>query len=279
MRVHGVLRAAVESGQYEAPEWVTVDWPEAGVSLLVGAHALRAKSPLTGNMVRIPSSYRDAVAIQNQLGWIAPSSEVSDLIWRSATVRLQPHPMPTRGMDTMETAEAYDAFIERELSERPEGLTADEGKDWIVTSRNAFAVEGEPAATTYGWRYMNGQFIQGAGPPWKAPAHNADHVDYSQVLRPIQRYARRLGDPSADAVDLVDVYRARGIAEEVLLPFVGGKLGGGRGGGGVGGGSIGSKAPPISSSTAGVMGSSSSISGVAMVGLALAGLVWLRFRG
>jgi len=219
LNVRGALLAAVQRGELEEPSWVDVPWPDAGVVLTVGAHALRAPLGPEGKLVRVPSSYADGLRIDQLLGWIAPSAEVSDLLWQAATVRLTPVPMGASPLMASEgVVRSYNAKIDAQVPAGREGeLAADEGKDWIVSNRNAF--RSGRSATTYGWRQSSGVPIQTLGKDNVQPAHDDQHVDYSQLKRPIKRMARRISDGSP--IDLVDVYAQRGLRADVLAPYTG----------------------------------------------------------
>ncbi|MFT3765686.1 MAG: CHAP domain-containing protein [Minicystis sp.] len=219
----GLLLAAVERGIHEEPTWVEV--PFAGHLVRVGAHALRAK--VGGKLLRLPVSYREAITISSKLGWIAPTSALSDAIHRAAEVHLSPAPQgrwdtpqnaatSSRKMSTLEFVVSHDAAIEAQIpGDKQAALASTEGKDWIISPRN---ITRPHAATTYGWHNpKNGNRpIQGLGPDSSVPAHDDAHFDYSQTLRPIQRTATRVSDGAE--VDLLDVL-AKGLPAAVVAPF------------------------------------------------------------
>lgn len=218
----GLLRKAVESGQFEAPVWVEVEWD--GLVLQVGAHALRAK--VGEALLRLPVSWKDTVAICKQLGWCPPTSAISDAVWKAATVRVAPVPMgdfsnPDKAKETSKKmvrlafCKAHNTNVDAKIPpDRTSELCATEGKDWILSKRNLTAPH---AATTYGWHQANGKPIQPLGHDEKPPAHDDGHFDQTQVLRPIRRQARRKSDGAV--VDLLDELEQRGLPPAVTKPL------------------------------------------------------------
>jgi hypothetical protein len=221
----GLLLEAVRQGIYEQPTWVEV--PFAGHLVRVGTHVLRAQ--VGGKLLRLPVCYQDVIHICNELGWIAPTSALSDAINRAAVVHAAPRPQgrwdtpaasaeTSRKMSTLEFVVAHDAAIEAQIpADERASLTSTEGKDWILSPRN---ITRPHAATTYGWHdpRNHGQPIQGLGPDGSPPAHDDAHFDYSQTFRPIQRTATRVSDGAE--VDLLDVMAAAAkLPAAVLAPF------------------------------------------------------------
>lgn len=223
----GLLRRAVEQGIHEQPTWIEV--PFAGLTVRVGAHALRAN--VGGRLLRLPVSYADVIAISKRLGWIAPTAGLADAIWMAAKLRISPAPQgdfstpaaaadTSRRMSTLEFVAAHDRAIEAKIPANRRGeLAGTEGKDWILSKRNLLKPRdgGGKAGTTYGWHQLpGGEPIQGLGPDASGPAHSDQHFDYSQTLRPIQRMARRA---DGTEVDLADELVRLGLPAAVLAPF------------------------------------------------------------
>ncbi len=193
----GLLLTAVEQGLEEPPTWAEVPWE--GHVVLVGEHALRA--PWKGRLLRLPVSFRDAVAIAKLKGWVLPTAELSDAIWRAAVVKLDPRALPPDDrMTRMGHVLRHNQGVNEQIASRV-GLAADEGKDWILARRNTLK---PGAATTYGWRGRSGRPLQPLGPQDRPPPHNDEHADYSQVLRPIQRFTRA-------GADLLELFVAQGL--------------------------------------------------------------------
>lgn len=218
----GLLRKAVEAGQFEAPVWIEVEWD--GLLLQVGAHALRAR--VGDALLRLPVSWQDTLAICKKLGWCPPTAAISDAIWKAATVRIPPVPMgnfstPEKAKETSKKmvrlafCQQHNQNVDSKIPpDRASELCATEGKDWILSKRNLTTPK---AATTYGWHQPNGKPIQGLGPDEKPPAHDDAHFDQTQVLRPIKRQARRKLDGAL--VDLLDELEARALPPAVTKPL------------------------------------------------------------
>lgn len=214
----GRLVEAVKAGQIEAPVWIEVPWPAAGVVVQVSADALRA--PVDGRSLRVPVTWRETLEIARRLECVPLTAELSDLIWQAAKVKLDPRPLGTwntpdeqkessRQQPSLEWCQRFTASLDNQIGTRAGELAADVGKDWIFSPRLLLRPQ---LGVTYGWRYSSGKPIQGQGPDDKIPAHNDSHYDYSQTLRLVQRTA-------VDGTDLLKVYEARGMPGGVLRLF------------------------------------------------------------
>ncbi|MEZ4295510.1 MAG: hypothetical protein R3B70_11085 [Polyangiaceae bacterium] len=218
----GLLVKAVEAGEFEGPLWVAVEWD--GLEIEVGAHALRAK--VGDKLLRLPVSWAETVGICQKLDWCPLTSDLSDAVWKAATLR--PNPTPIGDFSTPEKAAAtskkmrrlefcltHNTKVDAQIPEaRAAELASTEGKDWILSKRNLTAAK---AATTYGWHQSNGKPIQSLGPDGTKPAHDDAHFDQTQVLRPIRRKAKRKSDGAV--VDLLDELESRGLPKEVTAPL------------------------------------------------------------
>lgn len=229
MKCAGLLRKAVELGEFERPVWKEVKLGDLTVS--VGAHALRAN--VGGRLLRLPVSYQDVIVICNELGWIPPTADLSDAIWESATVKIGPIPMGDRStpaasaiadrkMTTLEYVLGMNTRMDGKIPQERWGeLAGSEGKDWILSKRNLLPSRGggpgSKGVANYGWHQLpRGEVIQGLGADASPPWHDDHHYDYSQTLRPIQRMAKRA---DGTEVDLLDVIEAQGMPAAVLAPF------------------------------------------------------------
>lgn len=217
----GRLVEAVKAGTIDAPTWIEVSWPAAGVVLRVAADALRA--PVGGKALRLPVTWRETLEIAHRLDGVPLTAEVSDLIWQAATVKLEPRSLGSwnteaekkasnAGLVTLEWSEKLNMSVDRQIGTRSGELAADTGKDWIFSPRLLVKPR---MAVTYGWRYPSGKkMIQAPGPDDKVPAHDDAHYDYSQTMRLVQRRA-------VDGTDLLTVYEKRGMPAAVLQLFSG----------------------------------------------------------
>ena len=165
---------------------------------------------------RATVSHRTAQLIADELGAVLPTAKLSDEIWAAARVRLSPRPQKkwvdddtmshTRRM--LEASEMVDSAIAGR-----HGLTADVGKDWVNTNR----LTTRPPATAgqsanYGWH--------GLGLPLEAATfagtqlyqtvglrHPIDYVDYSQVVRLVQRKVRLCDAPGGPVCRDIDIQK------------------------------------------------------------------------
>jgi hypothetical protein len=195
----GLLLAAVERGDIVPPTWAPVDLG-GGLVVQVATDALRATLPDADTPLRLPASYRETIQICRSLGCVAPTARISDATWQSAGAKIQPRPLvftagDAMNMATVEWTLRHNASIESQLVrvDVPPGvIIADVGKDWIVD--DGLSVRG---AVNYGWRNVPG------GHPLQSVGHMHDmgHWDFSQVVRPVRRWAALHGD----AVDLLEV--------------------------------------------------------------------------
>jgi hypothetical protein len=207
----GMLVDAVRRGRTEPVDWTDIEW--AGHRVLVGKHALSVLD--NGTHLRLPVSFKDAVAIARARGWALPTAELADAIWSAAPVKLRPAPQSSGPeMTSLAHARKHSAAIDAQIASRRGELASPEGKHWILSVRNTTAAG---AATTYGWHQPNGKPIQPLGPDTARPAHNDQHFDYSQTYWPIERQAVRLSDGAV--VDLLDVFEARGLPRAATLPL------------------------------------------------------------
>jgi hypothetical protein len=205
--IRGRLLAAVKDGTYEEPTWIEVPWN--GHTVLVGAHVLRA--PLNGKMTRLGVSWNEQKDISKILGWTPPTADLSDAIWKAATVRLK---VPWQGpVDMMSEgrAEKYNKQLDAQIPpDRWGELAADESKEWIWSNRLLHAAKlGGPPAANYGGRDVSGKPVQMLAADSAPTAHDASHYDYSQCVRPIKRFTK-------EGKDLVDVFIEQGISPEVF---------------------------------------------------------------
>lgn len=209
----GLLLAAVLAGDHVPPCWADLDLG-GGLVVCVATDALRAPVPEAADPIRLPASYAETIQICRAMGSLPPTREISDAVWAAAAVHVVPRGLVMTAADaaqmaTVEWSLRHAAAIETSLRARadagaggaidPGALVADVGKDWILD--NGIALRG---AVNYGWRASAMHLLQPLG-----HGHNAQHWDYSQVLRLVKRCARLDGAE----VDLLDLLVARGLVE------------------------------------------------------------------
>lgn len=206
----GVLASAVANGQAFTPDFVSVTLDD-GTVISVGADMLK----LDG--LRMPVSWPDTIAIGKKFGWVAPSKKIADAIYAAAPTKTSFHSLvtsdPTSGgekMHTYEDVRKYNADVEGQLATARAagtyaagaGLSALQSgaeKYWLLSPRLAETVKatGAAAAVNYGAWDANGKPLQSPG-----AVHDVNYVgDYSQLIRPITRYAR---DAGGNKIDLLD---------------------------------------------------------------------------
>jgi len=184
----GLLLSAVRRGEHTPPTFTKVLVDKYYV--FVSNDALIA--PVDGRALRLPVTYDETVEICKRLGCVAPTQPISDALWRAATIRVTPIPLPaTERMATLEWSLRHNDNVDAQIKGR-KGLAADVGKDWIIHPRLV-----EKGAVNYGWRLASGKPLQSVG-----GVHNAQHADYSQVLRLVQR---RVLTVSGESLDILDV--------------------------------------------------------------------------
>lgn len=183
--------ARVRSGEHCPIRWARVPWGR--VVLHVGEDALS----LGG--VRQSVTATTAQRLADLLGCTLPTPEIVDVVHAAAAVRCRPCiQAPGPGMASVAAMELHSREVGAQIAGRV-GLASTVGKEWVLSSRLSPSV-----AANYGWpdtRAPNGRIWQDLG-----HRHNAQHVDYSQVFRPVARACLADGAPA----DLHDVLRARG---------------------------------------------------------------------
>lgn len=196
----GVLMKAFSAGTAEAIQWTEVTVGDLVIT--VAADAMKAE--LNGRPgVRLPVSHIETAAICRELGCVAPTQAMADAMFAQAKAQLGFVPLVRTAADSAKMASAefslrFHEGVEKQLAAAaapPGGLVAGAWKYWIMHPRLA-----ERGAVNYGF------WDKSKRPP--APIqtvggrHDASHYDYSQLLQPVKRVARRKG--SGEEVDLLE---------------------------------------------------------------------------
>jgi hypothetical protein len=205
----GLLLAAAERGEIDAIQWTDIDVGD-GLVVTVSNDALKARIPEIERPIRLPASYAETIAICNALRVLPPTQAISDAIWASAAVIVQPRGLvrtvaDIAMMNTVAWSIKHNDGIDA-LELDPALLVADVGKDWLLD--NGIARRG---AVNYGWRVDRLHLLQPLG-----HAHDAAHWDYSQVLRAVEREAVLNGT----TIDLLE-YLTGTVEEKFLAPYRG----------------------------------------------------------
>lgn len=198
----------LERASYDDIDWTIVSVPIAGkvVEFAVMNDALKIDG------VRVVAGARVAQLVADKLGLSLPTPKMVSLAWRSASVKLRPHPRPISrsSADVVAHSEAVDA----ELAGRV-GLVDNAGKWWVLV--NALALKHGKAAN-YGWLVPPGEVVAGK---WKGipldrgvlaelviqsigTAHGPEQDDYSQTIRLVESDVRVDGETRSLADVLAD---------------------------------------------------------------------------
>ncbi len=147
------------------------------------------------DFVRIPMGGPTAQAVADAWGYRLPTRKLVNLIYRQATVKLTPIPLPpTSQMMSNEWIETHQARVEAQRRGQPLGaLTAGHKKDVVSTG----LLRSRPGKVAiYGWHQADGSPIQGL-----STVHEATYSDYSHGVRLVHPDCTLDGAPAR----LVDV--------------------------------------------------------------------------
>jgi N-acetyl-anhydromuramyl-L-alanine amidase AmpD len=181
-----LLIAAIKQGNYMPPAWFPIErsWNNKRATLFVASDALMIG---TENGVRIALSARASQAVADALGCFLPTTEIADLIYRHAQVRISPQTQGPPKYDYVHmhrTTRMIDHHLAIEKARAGRcGLIDNVGKHWVLT--NSYARHPTKAAN-YGWHDKAAPFVSASGLHVLQPlsfAHDVAHVDYSQTLR------------------------------------------------------------------------------------------------
>jgi hypothetical protein len=214
----GLLARSVQAGTYEAPTWVEV--PLGDMTITVAADNLKAVPDGSTSPLRLPVTWPETYAIAQAMGAalgediIAPSQKIADAIYRAATTMTVLHGQGTGAMIALATSENYNRDIDQQIAQKggaAGGLVSGHEKYWILHPRLDQAVNdatlrasglppvGPNPAVNYGGWGPDGKPIQTVG-----GRHNAAHVDYSQLLRPVKRWARKADGTKVDLLAWIE---------------------------------------------------------------------------
>jgi len=179
--------------------WASVVSEHAGHRLHL---AVMADAVIDPDGVRQPATAAQMQRVADSLGCMLLTPLVIDLVWRQATLRFNPV-INVKGRIVAECSVAkVHAAIEQKIADAggypDDGIVACVGKYWTVCNalaRSGLAY-GQKTAANYGWfdsdapegrRGVTGGDIH----PWQTlgTRHNDQHVDPSQVVRLMQRWA------------------------------------------------------------------------------------------
>lgn len=161
---------------------------EHEVELLVGSDYLAtgtSDDKLTA-MLGLPNALR----VSGELGFALPTAKIVDEIWKQATFRYTPAPLPAASGQTMRKPPyqlQHRSLIEAAGKPPAGALLAGHKKD-VVLSIKLTQTPGRLAI--YGWHQPDGRPIQNV-----SLFHGADYADYSHGIRPIATTMYVDGEP------------------------------------------------------------------------------------
>lgn len=214
----GLLLAAVTAGKATLP--TLIDLPlSSGLVVRVMIDAITAPCEGSDHPIRLPTSYKDQIAICNLLNLLPVTQEVSDLAWHNAPVHLAPIPLPpTAEMGSVAWALHHGKDLDNPANNStkaplvPGTWIADPGKDWILSARIAERANGT-GAVNYGWRLLSGKPLQ----PVEA-GHNCFWIDYSQVCRLMSRTGIYKGE-AVQLLDRPELWLPPAFPASILAPY------------------------------------------------------------
>lgn len=205
----GLLLRAFQEGETEEIRWV--DLPLDDLVITVASDAMKAKVNDRG-FVRLPVTYKETIEICRDLECIAPTQAMCDAMFVHAKsqlnfVGLVRTAADSAKMSSVEFALKFHDGVEKQLAaanQADPSLIVGAWKYWILHQR--LNVLG---AVNYGfWDKSKrpAQVIQTAG-----ARHDAAHYDYSQLIQPVMRKARKAS--TGEEVDLLEY-----IAQKEKIP-------------------------------------------------------------
>jgi N-acetyl-anhydromuramyl-L-alanine amidase AmpD len=187
---------AIDAGHYVRIDWVplAVDRQGQRGRVWVASDALMVGEP--GDCVRVNVTAHTAQRIADRLGARLPTTYLIDEVQRQMGTKLSPCIQPpdqqTRlskgyspNMSDTEAMKRHHEEVQAKLealAEHP-GIVCNVGKHWVVSNRLASQPD---RAANYGWFDNSAPYRSASGiRMWQSLglAHDAHHVDYSQVLQ------------------------------------------------------------------------------------------------
>lgn len=215
-RSGGLLVNAFNAGALEEIHWVDVTVGDLIVT--VASDALKAKVN-DREHVRLPVSYKETVSLCRSLGCVPPTKAIADAMFAQAKVQcnfvgLVRTAADSARMATVEFTFRFNDGVQKQLpADLPPGsLLAGAWKYWILHPRMVTR-----GACNYGF------WDKSKKPPVtiQTPGgmHDASHWDYSQLLQPVKRMAKKAA--TGEEVDLLSVIATtEKIPEKYLAPFM-----------------------------------------------------------
>jgi hypothetical protein len=166
------------------------------------------------DFLRVPMGLGSALAVAAQFGFTLPTRRMVDLIYRQATVRLAPQPLPAGdAMRSTDYVVRHQALVTRQAAAlgAPSGaLTAGHKKDLVLSPR-LWSQPGRVAI--YGWHRSADDPIQPL-----STVHGARYADYSHGVRLVGRTVWLDGVPMSIFALLASPLLAPLLSDEGPLP-------------------------------------------------------------
>lgn len=189
-RRDGQIVQAFANGNY-----LPIQWTAIGTKVLsyfgiifVASDALQLGEP--GDSCRINVTPFSAQKIVDLLGLALLTDKIVDLVHEQALVTIPPKTdessMRAGRGGHLETMETHNARVRVAIGER-NGLTSTVGKHWILHDK---LLNRPKWGVNYGWHHKKALYKgKGGHKMWQpiGAKHNWSHVDYSQVLVPMNR--------------------------------------------------------------------------------------------
>jgi hypothetical protein len=210
----GLLARAFADGSIAPIEWVDVELD--GLRITVASDAVAAA--VDDELLRLPVSYEEQVAICREHEWVSPWLELCARMVKEAKRKPRSqglvrdgHPKDQEEMKRLGFTRKFSTRLDVKFSELPAGLAAGPWKWWILHA--LLAVRGAVNHGAYG-EVTPGVPVQGLG-----TAHDPKHWDYMQIFQPVKRWAVDIA--SGRHVDLLKYLAAHGIPARFLEPYRG----------------------------------------------------------
>jgi len=167
--------------------------------------------------VRIPLNPLSAQKIADAWECSLPTKKMVDLIWKAASTKVDPFPLPpTAMMTSVEWFVRSNDAIQKQLLKDPNyvlgNLVGGHKKDVVITTK-VFANPKKVAI--YGWHQKNGKAIQGPGV--NGSSHEETYADYSHGIRLVDNVAYVDGAATTIQEILKDKDLSRYLSEEGVV--------------------------------------------------------------
>lgn len=167
--------------------------------------------------VRTPLNPLSAQKIADAWGCVLPTKKMVDLIWKAASVKLDPFPLPpTAQMTTVEWFLRSNDAIQKQLGKVVDfelgSLVGGHKKDVVVTTKTFITPK---KVAIYGWHQKNGRAIQGPGV--NGSSHEETYADYSHGIRLVDSTAYVDGTATTIHEILNDKDLCRYLSEEGIV--------------------------------------------------------------